>query len=216
MYWFFPFTNSLGDMEHARALKMFSDFQQLRQIQLLISLGPVGSSDPLTEQNRVLSPWRIPRLLSMIKSLQLSTIILHFGWINYRYSLTRDELLTCMGSEALRNALKPFPMLSHLRFILTENNPAFDEAWWLDKLTARLPSFKQAIRVELIFPRDFDDLALEPDGWQNLWARSEVESSCADLEEGSASQVPDSPISSDSIEADDEPGRSPESSDPSP
>ncbi|KAI9056316.1 hypothetical protein FKP32DRAFT_1451325 [Trametes sanguinea] len=68
-----------------------------------------------------------------IKSRHLSTIVLDFILRGNNDIVSRGELLTFVGSQAMQDALKSHPTLSQLRLGVADDlDPAHDqvEAWW--------------------------------------------------------------------------------------
>ncbi|KAI9056319.1 hypothetical protein FKP32DRAFT_1682289 [Trametes sanguinea] len=87
-----------------------------------------------------LSRYRIPQLLSSVKPRHLSTIVLEFCSTDDRYAISRRELLAHVSGQAMQDALKPFPALRDLRLVVSEDDPAYDRAWWEQRFAEALPT----------------------------------------------------------------------------
>ncbi len=104
--------------------------------------------------------WRIQNLLSVLHAIQTVTparlmqLTIHFDALErdrFTYFIDRDSFLNnVLGCKEMKDALRQFPELRRISFLLFENDTRYSKGWWKMEIESRLQTdVHAAISVEL-------------------------------------------------------------------
>ncbi|KAI0357803.1 hypothetical protein OH77DRAFT_1301863 [Trametes cingulata] len=75
------------------------------------------------------------------------------------YGIGRSDFLDSLGP--LEPLLKKFTHLEQFKFNLSENNPAYDQAWWTAHILEKLPSLKGVLQLKILRCKSNDAFSCE-------------------------------------------------------
>ncbi|KAI0760809.1 hypothetical protein C8Q74DRAFT_1299076 [Fomes fomentarius] len=132
--------------------------RSLRQLQNLDLWSTLSRSAPSAMAPTESQAWRIQNLLSVLHAIQtperLMQLTIHFDALErerFTYFIDRDSFLNnVLGCNEMKDALRQFPELRRISFLLFENDTCYSKGWWKTEIESRLQTdLHAAISVEL-------------------------------------------------------------------